>query len=46
MSTVQAHSVKDALQIWMQRYRPALGEQVSVKKRGAGDDWYDFTITR
>lgn len=44
MATVVAHSTRGALKIWIPKFRPEPGEQVSVKLRGAGD-WENFTIT-
>lgn len=45
MATIEAHSTRGALKIWIPKFRPELGEQVSVKRRGEGD-WENFTITR
>lgn len=45
MATVVAHSVRGALQLFIHKYKPAIGDVVSVKPRGSGD-WADYTITR
>lgn len=46
MSTVVAHSTRGALKIWIPKFRPGHGENVSVKLRESDDDWEHFTITR
>lgn len=45
MATVNAHSVRGALNLYLAKYRPADGSLVSVKPRGHGD-WADYKVTR
>ena len=45
MATVVAGSVRGALRLYLQKYRPPHGALISIKARGHGD-WSDYKVTR
>lgn len=45
MATVVAQSTRGALKIYLQMYRTAHGDLVSVKPRGRGD-WEEYKVSK
>jgi hypothetical protein len=45
MLTIIAHTTRGAAKLFIHKYRPPKGEQISVKLRGGGELWDTYTIT-